>query len=120
METLTQRVAGAAASVPIPDQVASLKALLGPGLAAFTLGVAATTVDRWAGGQVAPGLERERRIRAAYQIYELLRPVEADPTIRAWFIGMNPQLDDRAPAEAIAAGDMRAALAAARAFAAGE
>jgi hypothetical protein len=32
---------------------------------------------------------------------------------------MNPQLDDRAPAEAIAEGDLRETLAAARAFAAG-
>ena len=32
---------------------------------------------------------------------------------------MNPQLDDRSPAEVIAEGDLRAVLAAARAFLAG-
>lgn len=98
---------------------AAVKELLGPKLAGFTFGVSLTTVDRWASSKVTPGLDRERRVRAAYQILELLRPVEAAPTIRAWFIGMNPQLDDRAPAEAIAEGDLRETLAAARAFAAG-
>lgn len=39
--------------------------------------------------------------------------------IRAWFVGMNPQLDDDSPAEAIHGGRLKEAMAAARAFAAG-
>ena len=119
MSTTTRSSHAAGAQVALTDQVAAVKELLGPKLAGFTFGVSLTTVDRWASGKVSPGLDRERRVRAAYQILELLRPVEAAPTIRAWFIGMNPQLDDRAPAEAIAVGDLRETLAAARAFAAG-
>lgn len=119
MSTTTRSSHAAGAQVALTDQVAAVKELLGPKLAGFTFGVSLTTVDRWVSGKVTPGLDRERRVRAAYQILELLRPVEAAPTIRAWFIGMNPQLDDRAPAEAIAEGDLRETLAAARAFAAG-
>lgn len=38
---------------------------------------------------------------------------------RAWFIGLNPQLDDVSPAEAIHDGRLKEAKAAARAFVAG-
>ncbi len=49
----------------------------------------------------------------------MLEPVEADATIRAWFLGSNPQLDDLSPAEALHNGLNRETLAAARAFLAG-
>jgi hypothetical protein len=49
-------------------------------------------------------------------VARLLLAVDADHTVRAWFIGMNPQLDDEAPIDAIAAGDTKAVLAAARSF----
>lgn len=107
------------AEVDMADQVAALKSLLGPQLMSLTMGVDPVTVDRWIAGATHPRLDNEKRIRATYQVYELLKPVEASPTIRAWFMGMNPQLDDRSPAETIADGDLRAVLAAARAFRAG-
>lgn len=111
--------AGRASDVGLADQVAALKSLLGPRLMAVTIGVDLVTVDRWIAGQTKPRLENEKRIHTAYQIYDLLKPVDASPTIRAWFMGMNPQLEDRSPSEAIAEGDLRAVLAAARAFLAG-
>lgn len=49
----------------------------------------------------------------------MLKGDDADPTIRAWFMGMNPQLDDVSPAEALAEDRFREVLAAARAFLAG-
>lgn len=49
----------------------------------------------------------------------MLESVEADATIRAWFLGSNPQLDDLSPAEALREGLNRETLAAARAFLAG-
>jgi hypothetical protein len=97
-------------------QVTTLKTLLGPRLMSLTMGVDPVTVDRWIAGQTHPRLNNEKRIRATHQVHELLKGVEASPTIRAWFMGMNPQLDDRSPAEAIAEGDLRAVLVAARAF----
>lgn len=90
---------------------------LGPRLLALTVGVDDRTVRRWAReANAAPRLESEMRLRSAYQVFQMLQQVEAPSTIRAWFMGMNPQLDDRSPAEGIRDGDTKAVLAAARAF----
>ena len=61
----------------------------------------------------------EKRLRAAYQVFRLLEGCEAFPTIRAWFMGMNPQLDDLSPTEAIANDQYRDVMSAARTFASG-
>jgi hypothetical protein len=58
-------------------------------------------------------------LRVAYQVIQTLERKEADATIRAWFMGMNPQLDDLSPAETIREGINREVSAAARAFLAG-
>jgi hypothetical protein len=39
--------------------------------------------------------------------------------VKAWFIGLSPQLDDESPAEAIREGPLKEAMNAARAFVAG-
>jgi hypothetical protein len=46
-------------------------------------------------------------LRDTSQVVELLAEVDADQVVRAWFIGMNPQLEDEAPAELIADGRHR-------------
>lgn len=61
----------------------------------------------------------EKNLRAAFQVFQLIQTVDAPHTVRAWFMGMNPQLDDVSPAEALADGDHRAVMAAARAFTTG-
>jgi hypothetical protein len=114
--TLSHR---SAAEVPFPDQVQALKRMMGPKLLALAIGVDDSTIDRWIGAKSQPNLQNEAKVRACYQVYELLKPVDESPTIRAWFMGMNPQLDDRSPAEAVAEGDLREVLMAARAFRAG-
>lgn len=93
---------------------------LGPKLTAFMVGKDPQTVARWAKGvQSPPQHEVERRLRAAFQVFQVLSQDDSRHVIRAWFVGMNPQLDDVSPAEAIAAGDLRSVMAAARACAAG-
>lgn len=89
---------------------------LGRQLLALTLDVSVRTLDRWAAGENAPQLEHEMRLRHAYQVFQLVQTVEAPATVRAWFMGMNPQLDDASPAEAISEDRSRDVLAAARAF----
>ncbi len=42
-------------------------------------------------------LYSEQRLRQAYQIVRLLMERESAETVRAWFVGMNPDLDDQAP-----------------------
>lgn len=93
---------------------------LGPKLTAFMVGKNQQTVARWAKGtQHPPQDDVERRLRAAFAIFQLLSENDTRHVVRAWFLGMNPQLDDLSPAEAIANGDLREVMAAARAFVAG-
>ncbi|HEV2106985.1 MAG TPA: hypothetical protein VGR16_01835 [Thermomicrobiales bacterium] len=44
----------------------------------------------------------EARLGAALSIADMLREVEATPTVRGWFAGKNPMLGDRAPAVVLA------------------
>ena len=93
---------------------------LGPALVALVAGVDAKTVRRWASTPERQMRQlSERRLRAAYQVFQELLPIEASATIRAWFMGMNPQLGDQAPAEVLAQDQYREVLAAARSFASG-
>jgi hypothetical protein len=80
----------------------------------------AKTINRWANGEIVVirDSEVERRLRTAHEISTLLLAVDAPPTVKAWFVSLNPYLDDRTPAEAIREGHEREALNAARAFAA--
>jgi len=54
-----------------------------------------------------------------YQVLQLLLTVDSPHVARAWLIGMNPQLDDEAPADVIREGRLREALVAAQAFVSG-
>lgn len=90
---------------------------LGSRLLALTVGVDHRTVRRWlTDRERSPHFDTEMRLHAAYQVFQALQSVEAPVTIRAWFMGMNPQLEDRSPAEGIRDGDVREVMAAARAF----
>ncbi len=93
-----------------------LQETLGQRLTAFCVGVSQPKqVGRWASGQT-PRDDAERRLRDLYQVVETLQPTESDATIRAWFLGANPQLHDEAPADRLHEQDAKAVLRAARAF----
>lgn len=102
-------------------QIASfLNENLGPKLTAYMVNKDPQTVARWAKGkQQPPQPDVERKLRGAFQIFRLLVEADSRHVVRAWFIGMNPQLEDQSPAEAIANGEVRSAMAAARAFSTG-
>lgn len=119
--TRTRETAAHTASVKIdlPKIVQFLIENLGTALTAFMADADRKTVQRWAEGQAPRGDQPERRLRSAFQIFQLVQTAESPRTVRAWFIGMNPQLDDLSPAEGIAADRERDVLAAARAFLAG-
>ena len=103
--------------VDITDIAGYLQETLGQKLVAYMTGIADPKgVGRWAQGSQSPREDAERRLRAAFQIFHLLITVESVHVVRAWFIGMNPQLDDDSPAEAIREGRLKEALAAANAF----
>lgn len=104
----------------IPEIVAFLAEVLGRRLTAHLAGVADVhQVANWISAKNAPRPESEKRLRAAYQVFQLLQASESPHVVRAWFIGMNPQLDDVSPVEAIAEDRLKEVMAAARAFATG-
>ncbi len=103
-------------TAPTSEVVQYLRKNLGISPISVLAAVDGRTVSRWLAGNVVPREEAERRIRSAYQIFHLLVEKEASSTARAWFMGMNEQLDDLSPIEAIAAGRSRDALIAARSF----
>lgn len=91
---------------------------LGASLTAHIAGVDRRTISRWAQGSPARA-DGEKNLRAAFQVFQLIQTVDAPHTVRAWFMGMNPQLEDISPAEALAEGLHREVMAAARAFVSG-
>jgi hypothetical protein len=83
----------------VPKIASDLEELLGQRFTAVIAGVSdAKAVAKWARGERTPRPDAEQRLRDAYYITGLLLQAEAPSTIRAWFSGMNPELDDRAPA----------------------
>jgi len=101
------RVTGATlhtqANVAITRVVITLQEVLGQRLTAVVAGTKnARTVRAWAQGLRSPSVEGERRLRDAYAVVDLLLEVEAPETVRAWFCGMNPNLDDQPPVLALA------------------
>lgn len=108
------------AEVDFSAIVRFLQENLGPTVTAYMSGASKTTVGRWANQQQEPrSLPGERRLRGAYQVFVMLQGKESSHTIRAWFMGMNPQLDDLSPAEAIHDDRLPDVMSAARAFLAG-
>lgn len=111
--TAEQAVHGLATRLELPALVRSLQDVLGQRLVALVAGVSdAKAVGKWARGERAPHPDAERRLRHAFQAAQLLLQVESAETVRAWFVGLNPELDDHPPAEVLAddpAGVLRAA-----------
>lgn len=109
-----------AVTFEVKDIARYLQEAFGQKLVAYMAGVAdPKRVGLWAQGSQLPRDEAERHLRAAFQIFHLILAQDSAHVTRAWFIGMNPQLDDDSPAEAIREGRLKEALAAARVFVAG-
>jgi hypothetical protein len=111
-----------AVSTPLPEMVLSLQEHLSRRVTAYIAGVTSgKTVTRWANGDVTDIRDHltEQKLRTAYEISLLLAHYESAPTVRAWFIGLNPQLGDVAPIDALREGRLKDAIAAARAFTVG-
>lgn len=103
--------------------VAGLREILGAKLVAYVGSVKETrAVRQWAEGEREPSAEVIIRLRTAYHVAALLRQKDSAEVVQAWFQGMNPRLEDVAPARLLREGDLEtvgpAVLAAARAFAA--
>ena len=102
-----------ATAAPVSEIAGTLQELLSRRLTAFIAGVGdGKTVSRWASGEVAEirDVWMEQRLRTAYEITQLLLTYDASQTVKAWFIGLNPQLGDVSPAEALREGRLKDAL----------
>lgn len=105
--------------VSTAEGATTLRDVLTPRLVAYITGVDATrTVARWARGETANlRSDHATRLRTAYEIVRLLEQARESPgTIQAWFLGMNPVLDDCSPARAVREGDYAGARTAAVTF----
>jgi hypothetical protein len=100
----------------IEDVAAALQEHLGQALLAVIVDKNVRTLTRWSTGDARPPAAEEKLLRDTYQVLELVLTVEESTVARAWFMGMNPQLDDASPAEALADGRARLVLAAARSY----
>jgi len=101
----------------VADVVQVLQEHLGQRLTAHVAGVKdVKAVKAWVSGTRSPHEGAELRLRATLQIFLLLQSEENAHTARAWLIGMNPQLGDETPADAIREGNVRDVLAAAKAY----
>lgn len=106
---------------PLIKVIEELREILGARLVAYLGGVKETrAVTDWITEKHRPSSEAvEQRLRDAYQIAALLAEVEGKGVVQTWFMGMNPQLDDRSPARLLREGGPEAGtevLGAARAF----
>jgi hypothetical protein len=103
-------------ALPISTVISSLSTNLGTALVSHLAGTNPVTVDKWIAGASAPRQEMALRLRAGYRVFALIEEADGTDSARAWFIGMNPMLDDEPPATAIRDGRQRDVLTAARSF----
>jgi len=91
-----------ACRVPLASLVAELRDLLGAKLVAYIAGVTETrAVREWADGTREPRSPIPDRLRLALQVAVMLREHDSPAVVQAWFQGMNPLLEDRAPARVL-------------------
>lgn len=107
---------------PLPEVAGRLNELIGPRLVAYIAGVhEARAAREWASGERqlrAP--DAELRLRTALQVALVVAANDAPDVVQAWFVGSNPELEDRSPARLLREGYLPEVgpqvLAAARSF----
>lgn len=108
-----------ATQLNVSDIAAHLLAHLGPTMTTALAGKSIQTLRRYAKGTTSVPEGTEKRLRDAHMIFAYIEQVDAPATVRAWFMGMNPQLEDSSPIEILIEGGSNDVLAAAKAFVTG-
>lgn len=86
----------------LSEHVAYLCRLFGQVLTAAIAGVEdARLVEAWSHGAPVERPDSRRRLQTAYDVARLLDESLSDQSVRGWFMGMNPDLHDRSPIEAL-------------------
>ena len=112
-----------AARLEFPVLVKELCDVLGPKLVAYVAGVKEVrAVRQWSAGEREARAPVPERLRFA-QVALLIAQHDGPAVARAWFQGLNPQLDDRSAARLLREGELEEVgpliLSAARAFVSG-
>jgi hypothetical protein len=96
----------AAQRLPFPEVASRLTDVLGASLTAYLGGVKETrAVREWSEGSRTPSDSVIIRLRLALQIALMISEADDRHVAQAWFKGLNPQLDDYAPARMLRDGD---------------
>jgi uncharacterized protein (DUF2384 family) len=82
-----------------------LEMTLGTKVTAFAVGVSQNDICRIAHGEEDPGAEEEQRLRNLYEAAWTVAAHDGPGSAREWLCQPNPELDDRAPVEALRAGE---------------
>lgn len=103
------------------ELVARVQRVLGSRLVAYLGDVKETrAVSQWAAGERAPSAAAVQRLQVAYLAAQVLLQRDGEAVVQAWFQGMNPGLEDEAPAWVLRRQDLESAgpavVAAARRF----
>ena len=103
---------------PVSEIATEMQNLLSRSMTAYMVNVKeGRTISRWANKETTDiRHDSEQRLRAAYEIAQLIGTYYSPEVARAWFIGCNPRLDDATPADALHEGKLREVLSAAQAF----
>ena len=106
-----------------PELVTELAGIIGKKLTAYISGVKdVRALDRWIEG-AAPYKDVEEHLRFAFRVGRTPHNRDHASVVQAWLIGLNPELDDRAPIRLLREGDIGEVgpeiLSAVRAFVAG-
>lgn len=109
-------------TLEIHEIVAKLRDLLGAQLVAYLGKVQETrAVRQWADASRKVSASTDAKLRLAYQAASLIASRNSHTVTQAWFMGMNPQLDDDSPARLIREGKINQVgpdiMSAAKAFA---
>lgn len=94
---------------PITNVVNQLETNLGERLTALIAGVRTVElVHQWTEGTRVPSRSNEDRLRLAHDVLrQMVAASETPETIRAWFMGTDPHLEDKAPALVIGTTSMK-------------
>jgi hypothetical protein len=97
-----ERQAHRSSVAPVTTIVGSLIRLVGAPLTAYLSSVTETrAVRQWETGERSPHPTTQTKLQLALQIAQFLKEEGEGGVIGAWFVGLNPTLDDQSPADLI-------------------
>ena len=100
-----ERTQGKSESLRIDHLAEWLEVTLGPRLVAYSVGVSPADICRYASGEEEPAEPVSRRLRDLYTATWFIASTDGPGSAHDWLTLPNPQLDDRAPAELLRAGE---------------